>query len=682
MDGEAALGHGYTWRRLVPGDGVCGGVGLRREARHGVAPECAVGHRVGHIQATGREIVTVTMGLSLGDTMQLDQTPAERDLAASQDWLVRLRWFAGLGVLVATWISEHILGLGLASIPIYVIGVCILAYNAVFWWWLNGGAWRDQREHTDTRLLARLQITADWVAMTLLIHFSGGIESPVLLYFLFHITLAAILLPVQDTYMFAALATLLVSGLAWVEYSGLVPHIPIVKLQPVTVYHNPAYIGGRLAFFTSTVFVSAYLATRATNRLRVQKNEMVLLSRDLQETYDRMHTLYESAQAVSSTLDFQEVLDRLTRSVTEVMSAKACSIRLLDNTGRRLFLASTYGLSEQYLQKGTLLVDQNPLVREVLDGKTIAVADITQDDRLQYLTEAVAEGIRATLTVPLLGREGPLGMIRVYEDIVYTFTESDIAFLSATASHGSIAIENAIAYRSVQSLEEAKRKFILTVTHELRSPVAVVKSLLRTLIDGYAGQMAELQQDMISRALRRTELLQSLIDDLLDLAAGRSGLGLTKDAEPIDLGDVLSKVIERYTIPAVEKQIELDLQLERDGPLKVLSTADELDRVFNNLVSNAVKYTPEDGTVTVRVLQTADEAQVEVSDTGIGIPDEALAHLFEEFYRAPNAKETVRHGTGLGLVVVKEIVTRYGGRLQVNSVLDKGTTFIVTLPLL
>ncbi len=624
----------------------------------------------------------MTMGFSPGNTMQLDQAPAESELVASQDWLVRLRWFAGLGVLVATWISEHILSLGLASNPIYVIGVCILAYNALFWWWLDGGARRDQRKHTDTRRLARLQIAADWVAITLLIHFSGGIASPVRLYFRFHISLAGILLPVRDTYMFAVLATLLVSGLAWVEYAGLVPHIPIVEWLPVTVHRNPAYIGGTLSFFISTVFVSAYLTTRATNRLRAQKNEMVLLSRDRQQTYDRMQTLYESAQAVSSTLDFQEVLDRLTRSVPEVLSAKACSIRLLDNTGRRLSLASTYGLSERYLQKGSLLVDQNPLVREVLNGKTIAVADITQDDRLQYPTEAAAEGIRATLTVPLLGHEGPLGIIRVYEERVYTFTESDIAFLSATASHGSIAIENAIAYRSIQSLEEAKRKFILTVTHELRSPVAVVKSLLRTLTDGYAGPLAELQQDMVSRALRRTDLLQTLIDDLLDLAAGRSGLGLTQDAEPIDLGDVLNKVIERYTIPAVEKHIRLDLQLEHDGPLKVLSTADELDRVFNNLVDNAVKYTPEDGTVTVRVLQTADEVHVEVSDTGIGITDEALAHLFQEFYRAPNAKEQVRHGTGLGLVVVKEIVTRYGGRLLVNSVVGKGTTFTVTLPLL
>lgn len=614
--------------------------------------------------------------------MQFDQTPVERELAASQDWLVKLRWIAGFGVLVATWISENILGLGLASIPIYVIGMCILIYNTLFWWWLNGWKRKNQGTVANTQLLARLQIAADWVAMTLLIHFSGGIESPVLLYFLLHITLAAILLPVKDTYMFAILATFLVSGLAWVEYAGLVPHVYIEKWSPVALHQNPVHISGTLFFFTTTVFVSAYLATRATKRLRIQKNEMVLLSRNLQQTYDRLQILYESAQAVSSTLELQEVLDRLTRSVTEVMSAKACSIRLLDNTGRRLRLVSTHGLSEAYWQKGDLLVDQNPLVREALNGTPLAVTDITQDARLQYPTEAIAEGIRATLTVALVGREGPLGIIRVYKDKVYAFTERDMAFLSATASHGSIAIENAMAYQSIQSLEEAKRKFILTVTHELRSPVGVVKSLLRTLMDGYAGQLAELQKDMIARALRRTDFLQTLIDDLLNLAAGKTGLRLAQEAEPINLVDLLNKVVERYAIPATEKHITLELRSESDAPLTILSTAEELDLVFNNLVSNAVKYTPENGTVIINVLRVADEAQIKVSDTGIGIPEESLPNLFEEFYRAPNAKAQVKNGTGLGLVVAKETVARYGGYIQVDSTLNKGTIFTVTLPLL
>ncbi|TFG67092.1 MAG: HAMP domain-containing histidine kinase, partial [Anaerolineales bacterium] len=269
----------------------------------------------------------------------------------------------------------------------------------------------------------------------------------------------------------------------------------------------------------------------------------------------------------------------------------------------------------------------------------------------------------------------------VYKDNVYTFTENDIAFLTAAASHGSIAIKNAMDYQSVQNLEEAKRKFILTVTHELRSPVGVVRSLLRTLTEGYTGEMSEVQHDMVTRALRRADFLQTLIDDLLDLAAYKTGLRLERKVETINLGEVLNRVIERYSTPAAEKHIDLDLHYKSDQPMSVLSTAEELDRVFNNLVSNAIKYTPESGKVTISVSKNDGEGQVKVSDTGIGIPEESLSYLFEEFYRAPNAKAQSKQGTGLGLVTVKDIVTRYGGSVQVNSVLNKGTTFTIILPL-
>ncbi len=141
---------------------------------------------------------------------------------------------------------------------------------------------------------------------------------------------------------------------------------------------------------------------------------MVQLGQDLQLAYGRLEALYQSAQAVGSTLELQEVLDRLTRSTTEVMAVKGCTIRLLHETSTQLCLASTYGLSEEYLQKGCLLVEQNPLVRQVLAGEVVSVPDITADSRLQYPAEAAAEGIRSTLTAPLVGKSGPLGIIRIY----------------------------------------------------------------------------------------------------------------------------------------------------------------------------------------------------------------------------------------------------------------------------
>ena len=621
------------------------------------------------------------MDLPDGERLELDQTPIERELAASQSWLVKLRWIAGLGVIVAVWGAQTLLKLDLPSGPLYAIGVAILLYNAGFCWGLICRRRPLLGAQASAQLLARLQIVADWIAMALLIHFTGGIESPVLLYYFLHITLAAILLPARDVYVLAGLASLLVGGSAWLEYAGLIPHVHLAQWMPVPLHESPLYIGGILFFFISAVFVSAYLATRTTGRLRQQEDARLQLSRTLQQTYKRLQTLYESAQVVSSTLELQEVLDRLTRSVTEVMAAKACSIRLLDNTARRLCLASTYGLSEEYLQKGCLLVDQNPLVREVLRGTPVAVSDISQDARLQYPAEALAEGIRATLTIPLQGRQGPLGILRVYHEQVHDFTESDRAFLAAAASHGSIAIENAMAYQSMQSLEEAKRKFILTVTHELRSPVGVVRSLLRTLTGGYTGSLSELQQQMLDRALRRADFLQTLIDDLLDLAAGKTGLRLSQAAGPVDLTATLQRVIERYTVPATERHIALRLLLPEGAPaLKVVATPEELDRVCDNLISNGIKYTPEGGAVTVSLSAEAGLARLVVSDSGIGIPEEALPKLFTEFYRAPNAKAQAQEGTGLGLVVVKDIVARYGGGVEVSSALGQGTTFTVTLP--
>jgi signal transduction histidine kinase len=114
----------------------------------------------------------------------------------------------------------------------------------------------------------------------------------------------------------------------------------------------------------------------------------------------------------------------------------------------------------------------------------------------------------------------------------------------------------------------------------------------------------------------------------------------------------------------------------------VAAHAEELDRALTNLVSNAVKYTPEGGRVEIGLKTISGRAHLTVSDSGIGIPEEALPHLFEEFYRAPNAKAKVKQGTGLGLVITKDIINRYDGTIRVKSTEGKGTTFTVVLPLL
>jgi signal transduction histidine kinase len=184
---------------------------------------------------------------------------------------------------------------------------------------------------------------------------------------------------------------------------------------------------------------------------------------------------------------------------------------------------------------------------------------------------------------------------------------------------------------------------------------------------------------LIERVRRRILFLQTLIDDLLDLAAGKADVMATVERGLVSLTDVLKEVQTRFEPPAHDKGLILRVECP-DKTLNVWGDRSELDRIMNNLVSNAVKYT-EAGEVRVLLERVNASARIVVSDTGIGIPEDALPHLFEEFYRAKNAKELQESGTGLGLSIIKDLVERYSGQIEVESTEGQGTTFTLTLPL-
>jgi signal transduction histidine kinase len=589
-------------------------------------------------------------------------TLAEQELVTSLSWLITLRWFAGVGILVATGLAVAVLGLDLAVTSLYLLGLGVLAYNGLLWWGLN--RIHDAPEHSSTvyQWFARLQIGLDWLTVTLLIHFSGGIESPAIFYFLFHITIASLLLPHDRAFVYVALAPLLVSGIALLEYQGVLPHFAV--FEPA-LYDNPRYVAGVLFFFTSASYVMAYFSMTISRRLRRREDELA--------------ALYQSVQATTSTLDLNEVLNRLAEATTEALRCKGAAIRLLDKTGTHLVMAGGYGLSQAYWDKAPIEVARARIDQEALSGKTVLVSDARHDTRLRYPDKVAAEGIHAILSAPLMGKRGPIGVLRAYGGTAYHFSQDDAAFLSAIAAQGVVAIENAQAYQMLEDLDRSKSQFVRIVTHELRSPVQVTRSLLNVLDRGYVGDLNEKQTELLERALRRTDFLQKLIDDLLDLAAGKADVLATTERGLVSLCDVMEEVQRRFEAPAQTKGLALRLQCPTKG-LDVWGDRSELDRIMNNLVSNAIKYTQE-GEVRVEIEPVDGTARITVADTGIGIPEAALPQLFEEFFRASNAKSMEDSGTGLGLSIVKDLVERYDGEIDVESVEGQGTTFTVTLPL-
>jgi signal transduction histidine kinase len=308
----------------------------------------------------------------------------------------------------------------------------------------------------------------------------------------------------------------------------------------------------------------------------------------------------------------------------------------------------------------------------------VALLDATVDPRFQYPEEARKEGIRSVLSVPMMLLDQAIGVLRVYTAEVRHFTAEETEFLMALASQGAAAIQNARAFRQLQELEAAKSRFVFAVTHELKAPIAALQSQFAVLQGGYAGELTERQQTLIDRAAHRMARLQELLRDLLALGALKDRLPQHKKTE-LNLAELARRAAEITQPEAEARGLTVSVDLP-ETPLPFLATEEDMHWLLGNLLENGVKYTPSGGRVRLELRAGESQITLVVSDTGIGISPEALPHIFEEFYRAANAKATGREGTGLGLSLVKRIVDLYQGDVHVQSEPGKGTTFTVTLP--
>jgi two-component system phosphate regulon sensor histidine kinase PhoR len=232
----------------------------------------------------------------------------------------------------------------------------------------------------------------------------------------------------------------------------------------------------------------------------------------------------------------------------------------------------------------------------------------------------------------------------------------------------------------VRQAERMRQDFVANVSHELKTPLAVIKSSVEALADGAADE-PEARGMFLTQVTREADRLEALILDLLSLARIESGnLGLKPIAIP--LARAIEDCVERHQARAEAKTLTMVERPPTDVPGEILVWADPdaLRQVMDNLVDNAIKYTPNGGRITVRWNATADTVNFEVSDTGVGIPPDDLPRVFERFYRVDKARSRAVGGTGLGLAIVKHLVQAMKGQVRASSTVGKGTTFRVTLP--
>jgi two-component system, sensor histidine kinase and response regulator len=235
------------------------------------------------------------------------------------------------------------------------------------------------------------------------------------------------------------------------------------------------------------------------------------------------------------------------------------------------------------------------------------------------------------------------------------------------------------AKEQAEKLSEFKSAFATMVAHELRSPVGATQSLIRTLLHGLAGELNEKQTELLKRVEIRLNDLLALINDLLTLAASKS-LSAERPLQAVKIHGVIQHLVEYFAQETADKQITLNY-CHSNLDLTVRATEDGLETVLRNLIGNAVKYTSAGGSIQVEADEQEGFCVLTVTDTGIGIPQEDLVHLGEEFFRAKNAYESHIPGTGLGLSIISELVKHFGGQVNFQSQVGQGTTVLLKLPL-
>ena len=338
------------------------------------------------------------------------------------------------------------------------------------------------------------------------------------------------------------------------------------------------------------------------------------------------------------------------------------TIRLSEARNRAILSALPDLLIRINIQGTILDYSTNPdhplyIHRDVISGKKLSEtwpADIVEKIRGQGNQDAfTSSNVVEEFRLPFINK--------VYESRLYSISPSEALIVIRDITDQAL-------------LNEMKSDFINRASHELRTPLTAAMLMTELIQEG--GTQEELNEYW--RTLRSELNRQKILIDRL-LIAGRLESGMmTLEHAPLDLIPVLEESLMAVKAIANKRRVALDLKMER-GPVFILGDKSGLQQVFINLINNAAKFSPEGSSVTINVAETESEVRVSISDQGLGIPPEALQHLFERFYRARNVTIAEIPGSGIGLYIVKSIVEELGGNITVESELNKGTTFIVSL---
>jgi len=448
---------------------------------------------------------------------------------------------------------------------------------------------------------------------------------------------------------------------------------------------EPAMFSERQIAMLKTFADQAVIAIENTRLF----TELQARTADLSRSVEELKALGEVGAAVSSTLDLDTVLTTILTHANKLAGTQAGQIFDYDEATEELRPRATIGYTQDLadaLRREPLRKGEGVTGEAVAKRQPVQVADIAAEDAYESRVRdlIIESGFRALLAVPLIRDDQVMGALQISRRTPGEFPQQVVDLLTTFASQSALAIQNARLFLEIeqkshelQIASQHKSQFLANMSHELRTPLNAILGYTELIVDQIYGKVPEKIRDVLERVQKSGRHLLGLINDVLDLSKIEAGQ-LTLSLSDYSFQDALQSVVSSVESLARGKGLRLTVEV---APKLPVGRADErrIVQVLLNLVGNAIKFT-DAGEVAIRVNAIDDEFVVSVSDTGPGIPEIQHERIFEEFQQVDGSSTRAKGGSGLGLAIAKKIIELHGGRIWVESIVGKGSTFTFSLP--
>ncbi len=600
-------------------------------------------------------------------------------------WMIKARWYYVLGIFSFVFLSVLISKTDVDLVNFTVFSFCILLTNLLFYLIVK----RFDKDISIHRLaiFGYAQVLVELVIITISIYMTGGEDSIFLIFYLIPILSSAFLLTMRDSFVIAVFSMACFIGVVKLEKSGLIPRIE---------YHSTGLaVKTSAALFLFLFFgaFSSFLKKVLLYRERLLQEKTEALSRESEyrqnewEQLDRTTKLlvkrdYELTD-INKELELKmKDLKRSEKSMLKAFSELKTERRRTE-TQKRKTLAIVSNLVDPII-----VLDKNKKI-DLFNYSAKNLLGLNDDDLVKSVSEEnnfSMENFRDIIDVDYVVKpiEDPDSKYFA-EEVTVTINEQELTYKVITApvlddsgdSIGSMKIFYDLTREKV--LDRLKSEFISIAAHQLRTPLAAIKWVIKMVMDGDVGKISKEQFDFLEKGYKSNERIIELVNDMLNVSRieeGRFGYSFSSG----DIIKELDTVVDTLDSRIKEKNIKLEIIKPKKVPL-VYMDPKKIILVLQNLIENAVKYTPEMGKIQIKIESKDKFIRFYIKDNGVGIPKADHEKLFSKFFRAANVVRMQTEGSGLGLFMVKNIISKHNGQIIFSSEEGIGSEFVFTLPI-